>query len=257
MRRPRIAIPEIDQNVKNYTSAVFAAGMEPIVISVQTEQVQQKYQQEYLDYSEFRVEAYDGLLIPGGGDINPARYGQKNHGSIMVMDALDELQFAMLDDFVKNGKPVLGICRGHQVINVYFGGTMTQHLATAFRHYREPDEPDKVHRCIAKEGSWLAELYGTEFPHNSAHHQAVGRLGENLVTDSHCLEDGIVEALHHSALPIYGVQWHPERMCLALERDDTVNGLPILQFFCRICGGDPEEYEAIAKSEIMNDRMGL
>ena len=119
MRRPRIAIPEIDQNVKNYTSAVFAAGMEPIVISVQTEQMQQKYQQEYLDYSEFRVEAYDGLLIPGGGDINPARYGQKNHGSIMVMDALDELQFAMLDDFVKNGKPVLGICRGHQVINVY------------------------------------------------------------------------------------------------------------------------------------------
>ena len=121
MRRPRIAVPEIDQNVKNYTRALRAAGMEPVVISRQTEQMQQAYQQEYLDYSEFKAENYDGLLLPGGGDINPNRYGQENQGSIMIMDALDELQFAMLDDFVKLGKPVLGICRGHQVINVYFG----------------------------------------------------------------------------------------------------------------------------------------
>lgn len=257
MRRPRIAVPEIDQDVRNYTRAVMAAGMEPIVISVQSEQVHQNYQQEYLDYSEFKPEAYDGLLIPGGGDINPRRYGQENRGSIMIMDALDDLQFAMLDDFVKSGKPVLGICRGHQVINVYFGGTMIQHLPTAFRHFRELDEPDKAHGCIAEKGSWLEKLYSTEFVHNSAHHQAVDRLGDGLVVDSHCLEDGTIESLHHCALPIYGVQWHPERMCLALEREDTVNGLPVLQFFCRICGGTPEAFTALADSEIMNDRMGL
>lgn len=257
MRRPRIAVPEIDQDVKNYTRAVFAAGMEPVVISVQTEQIQQKYQQEYLDYSEFCVKGYDGLLIPGGGDVNPARYGQENQGSIMIMDALDELQFAMLDDFVKSGKPVLGICRGHQVINVYFGGTLIQHLPTAFRHFRELDEPDKVHRCVAGEGSWLAELYGTEFAHNSAHHQAVDRPGKGLVIDSFCLEDGTVEALHHVTLPIYSVQWHPERMCLALEREDTVNGLPVLQFFCRLCGGDPEAFVAGTESGIMSGMMGL
>lgn len=238
MRIPRIAVPEIDQNVKNYTSAITAAGMEPIVISVQSEQVHQNYQQEYMDYSEFRVEAYDGLLIPGGVDINPARYGQENHGSMMIMDALDELQFAMLDDFVKNGKPVLGICRGHQVINVYFGGTMIQHLPTAFRHSHESNEPDKVHRCIAEEGCWLQQLYGTEFPHNSSHHQAVNQPGQGLVIDGHCLEDGTVEAMHHSELPIYSVQWHPERMCLEWESEDTVNGLAVIQFFCRICGGE-------------------
>lgn len=257
MRRPRIAIPEIDQNVKNYTSAVLAAGMEPVVISVQSEQVHQKFQQEYLDYSAFNVDAYDGLLIPGGGDINPSRYGQENQGSIMIMDALDDLQFAMLDDFVRSKKPVLGICRGHQVINVYFGGTMIQHLPTAFRHFRELDEPDKVHRCIAEEGSWIAGLYEKEFTHNSAHHQAVDRPGKGLVIDSHCLEDGTVEALHHESLPIYGVQWHPERMCLALERDDTVNGLPVIQFLCRLCGGDPEHPADLARNDIMEDMMGL
>ncbi len=257
MRRPRIAIPEIDQNVRNYTRAVLAAGMEPVVISVQSEQVQQKFQQEYLDYSEFHVEGYDALLLPGGGDVNPARYGQENRGSIMVMDALDELQFAMLDDFVKCKKPVLGICRGHQVINVYFGGTLIQHLPEAFRHFRELDEPDKVHGCIARKGSWLEKIYGREFFHNSAHHQAVERPGEGLVIDSHCLEDGTVEAMHHCTLPVYSVQWHPERMCLDLERDDTVNGLPVMQFFSRVCGWEPEEFIVHLKSEIMEDRMGL
>lgn len=257
MRRPRIAIPEIDQNVKNYVNAVFAAGMEPIVISLQTEQVNQKFQQEYLDYSEFRADAYDGLLLPGGGDIDPVRYGQENHGSIMIMEALDELQFAILEDFVRCGKPVLGICRGHQVINVYFGGTLIQHLPTAVRHSRELDEPDKVHRCIAKEDSWLARLYGIKFSHNSAHHQAVDCPGEGLVIDSYCLEDGTVEAMHHSTLPIYSVQWHPERMCLELEREDTVNGLPVMEFFYRICCEEQEASVQPVTSESMSDMMGL
>lgn len=257
MKRIRIAIPEIDQNVSNYTRAVSAAGMEPVVISVESKQVQQQFQQEYLDYSEFKVEAYDGLLIPGGGDINPIRYGQENQGSIMIMDELDKLQFSMLDDFVKSGKPVLGICRGHQVINVYFGGTLVQHLPTAFRHFRKLDEPDKVHRCMAREESWLAKLYGTEFPHNSAHHQAVATPGKGLIIDSYCLEDGTVESMHHGQLPVYSVQWHPERMCLELERSDTVNGLPIFQFFCKICGGEPEDLKAQEENEIMSDRMGL
>jgi putative glutamine amidotransferase len=243
MRKPRIAIPEINQNVKNYTRAVRAAGMEPIVISVQSMQIQESSQQEYMDYSEFNVAAYDGLLIPGGVDINPSRYGQENRGSVMIMDALDELQLTMLDDFVRNGKPVLGICRGCQLINVYFGGTMIQHLSTAFRHTREEGGQDKVHDCTAREESWLAKLYGTKFSHNSAHHQAVDSLGEGLVADSYCPEDGIIESLHHSELPIFGVQWHPERMCLEWEREDTVNGLLILQFFDEICRTNSEENE--------------
>lgn len=235
MKNPRIAIPEINQNVKNYVNAAAAAGMEPVVISIQTEQLSSKEQQEYLDYSKFKAEDFDGLLLPGGVDIDPSRYGQENHGSTMVNEKLDELQFDILDDFVKKGKPVFGICRGHQVINVYFGGTMIQHLPTAFRHARKLEEPDKVHDCIARPGSWLAELYGTKFTHNSAHHQAVDLCGQNLVVDSHCPEDGTIEAMHHEILPVYSVQWHPERMCLDWERNDTVNGLLALQFFCSVC----------------------
>lgn len=255
--KPRIVIPEINQDIRNYINAVQAAGMEPVAVSLQSEQIPQAFQQEYLDYAQFRTEACDGLLIPGGGDIAPARYGEENHGSSMIHEALDELQFSILDDFVKKGKPVFGICRGHQVINVYFHGTLIQDIPTAFRHARALEEPDKVHGCRAKKGSWLAQLYGREFSHNSAHHQAVGRLGEKLVIDSRCLEDGTVEAMHHVQLPIYSVQWHPERMCLEWEREDTVNGLLALQFFCRVCGGKPEECGDFAENGIMEDGMGL
>ena len=96
LRRHRIALPEIDQDVRNYTRAVNAAGMEPVVISVETHQIHSGYQQEYLDYSQFQAESYDGLLLPGGVDIHPGRYGQENHGSVGIVEALDALQLDVL-----------------------------------------------------------------------------------------------------------------------------------------------------------------
>ena len=235
MNRPRIAVPEIGQNVMNYKGALQAAGLDPVVISVQDEQLQNGVQQEYLDVREFRVQAYDGLLLPGGWDINPARYGQEDKGCLGVSDVLDDLQLSMLDAFVKAKKPVLGICRGHQLVNVYFGGTLIQHLPTYRMHARGADEQDRAHRSEAAAGSWLAELYSTSFMHNSSHHQAVDRLGEGLVIDAWCPDDGTVEAMHHEHLPVYCVQWHPERMCLKHERPDTENGLPVFRFFARLC----------------------
>ena len=261
MQLPRIAIPEINQNVTNYVNAVKAAGMEPVVISVRTENLEQNYQQEYLDYSVFRVSSFDGLVLPGGRDINPARYGQENKGSMYISDELDELQLSVLDNFVKTGRPVLGICRGYQLINVYFGGTLIQDIAWKERHTYSKETGDKVHRSYAKEGSWIAELYGTEFFHNSAHHQAVDKCGEGLEIVSRCPDDGIAEAFRHTQKEIYGVQWHPERMCLAHERNDTVCGFSIFQYFCRVCGGNPcEQLSRIVsqcRSEVMHDRMGL
>ena len=132
---------------------------------------------------------------------------------------------------------MLGICRGLQLINVYFGGTLIQDLNTCVRHWKAPEETkDVVHRSRAEKGSWLARLYGESFPHNSAHHQAADLVGSGLVIDSRAERDHVVEALHHEALPVYFVQWHPERMCLAHERPDTVNGLEIFRFFREQCG---------------------
>ena len=205
------------------------------MISVSALNIEQAFQQEYLDYSDFDVNAYDGLLIPGGGDINPSRYGEENQGSVYIMDELDDLQLSILDAFVKQRKPVFGICRGHQLLNVYFGGSLIQHLPTYQRHSKMGGQDDKVHGCVAVKNSWLEKHFGEVFPHNSAHHQAVRQLGEGLVIDSRCLEDGTVEGMHHTTLPIIGVQWHPERTCLDWEREDTVNGLALFRYFNRMC----------------------
>ena len=242
MKKHRIAIPEIHQDLRNYYNVLFAIGAEPVAITLQPERMEPELTDgeimpEFLDYSDFRVEDYDSLVLPGGGDILPARYGQTDQGQCKGMsEDLDELQFAILDRFVKAEKPVLGTCRGQQLINVYFGGTLIQHLPTSERHARsEGCKTDKIHGCKAEKGSWMEKIYDSKFLHNSAHHQAIDLLGEGLVIDTHCVEDGVIEAVHHSRLPIYAVQWHPERMCLKYKREDTVNGVAVFRFFDELC----------------------
>ena len=262
MKRPRVVIPEIYQNVDNYTKAMYAAGMDPVVVSVQSVQVVDSIQQEFMDYHEFSPASCDGLLLPGGGDINPESYGESNHGSMPVDEWVDDLQFRMLKDFVRCKKPILGICRGLQLINVWFGGSLIQDLEDASVHRSKPAAGDLVHDCRAEKGCWLAKLYGESFPHNSNHHQAVCRLGEGLTVDSRCPFDDVIEAFHHATLPIFAVQWHPERMCLAHERSDTVNGLEIFRFFCRVCGGssghsDPYRDDPFRRDGIVSDGLGL
>ncbi len=257
MRRPKIAIPEIGQNVRNYTKAVSAAFMEPVVISMQEANIEKSVQQEYLEYRNFNIENYDGLLLPGGVDIDPSRYGQENRGSVGIVPLLDELQFAMLDDFVRRGKPVLGICRGQQLINVYFGGTLIQDLPTGFRHRSVRPGLDRVHGCRTEEGSWLHDIYGASFMHNSAHHQACDVPGKGIIVDGRCDEDGVTEAIHHGSLPVFGVQFHPERMCLEHAREDTVDGLEIFLFFAGICKHSVNRDRAAVGNDLTGEGMGI
>lgn len=218
MKRLRIAVPTFDEEITNYENALRELGAEAIIV------------REICDPTE-----YDGLLIPGGGDVDPARFGQKMDGSLDVDPALDELQLETMDCFVKAGKAVFGICRGHQVINIYFGGDLIQDLGEErnLRH-RRTDDFDKVHKTITEAGTWLAKLYGTEYFTNSAHHQGLGRIGTGLTVVSKA-EDGVVEALAHETLPIYSLQWHPERMCFSKKRTDTVDGSLALRFFLDLC----------------------
>ena len=175
---------------------------------------------------------YDGLLIPGGFDVSPEFYHQEMNGSYAegMNKQLDELQLYYIDKFVKAHKPILGICRGHQLLNVYFNGTLIQHLPNYEKHSSPDFQDDQVHEVYSDEDNVFTELYGKRFYVNSSHHQAVDKLGEGLHIALRC-PDGTIEAMYHEQLPIIGVQFHPERMCFEKSRDDTVDGSKIIDYY--------------------------
>jgi len=211
--QPRILVA--NGSNANYTNAVTQSGA--IAIAGQLPEVS-------VDY--------DGLLLCGGADVDPVHYGQPIAGSVNINPDRDANDLALARAFIAAGKPILGICRGHQVLNIALGGTLHQHIPTAEKH-RGPG--DAVHEVIAEEPSLFTRLYGSRFCTNSSHHQALDRLGEGLRVLLRCPEDGTVEAVCHASLPILGVQFHPERMCLSHARADTVNGFPIFRWFTALC----------------------
>lgn len=177
--------------------------------------------------------SYDGLIICGGSDMHPSYFGEPINGSVKIDIERDKVEFALLEAYVKAGKPVLGICRGMQIINVFFGGGMYQHIPNAAEH-TSPD-CDLVHTVTAVEGSRLASLYGTSFAVNSHHHQAVSTIGKGLAVVARTDDGTVVEAVEHTSLPILGVQWHPERMCFSQRREDAVDGAALFQQFVDFC----------------------
>lgn len=152
---------------------------------------------------------YDGLLLPGGGDICPLFYHRKNHGSKNISVTEDIIQLLVFHRFYELQKPILGICKGMQLINVALGGTLLQMLPTKSTHILQ--ECDCRHTTTIQKGSLLSSLYGTTTITNSAHHQAVCTLGNHLLSTQYAF-DGVIEGIEHKSLPILGVQWHPERL---------------------------------------------
>lgn len=167
-----------------------------------------------------------GLLLPGGGDITPAFFGEHCRGSRNIDTELDILQYRALELCLKLGLPVLGICKGMQLINVALGGTIIQDMADSSPHL-SPDG-DLYHSAITEKASPLYILYGEEAVVNSAHHQCIDRLGSGLRIIQRCAVDGCPEALSHETLPVLGVQWHPERLD---PRQTKLSGAPVLSVF--------------------------
>ena len=152
------------------------------------------------------------LLLPGGGDITPALFGQTNHGSYHIDTELDLLQFQALETFIASGKPVLGICKGLQLINVHFGGTITQHIDTADQHrWVGKAQLHYVYHSSLSRLDFFYQLYGNSTLVNSAHHQAIEHPGDHLIPVCRA-GDNVIEGLMHDSLPILAVQWHPERI---------------------------------------------
>lgn len=210
---PNILISTGGGNPSNYLAALKAAGAQG--------------EARYLPAPDLH---YDGLLLAGGGDMEPARFGQPDCGSRDIDPARDGAELALLDAFFTAGKPVLAVCRGFQVVNVWLGGDLVQDLSPALAPFHGGGEGDRVHPVHAVEGSLLHRLYGPVFSVNSAHHQALGRLGRGLSVTARS-EGGVAEAVEHETLPLIAVQFHPERMTGARARPDTVDGGAVFRAF--------------------------
>lgn len=215
--RPKILISTGGGNAGNYLDAVKAAGG--------------MGEARYLPAPDL---SYDGLLLAGGEDVDPALFGQENQGSRGIDRARDQAELALLDAFRGAGKPVLAICRGHQVVNVWLGGGLIQDLGPQLVPFHQRERGDQVHPIQAERGTLLHRLYGPVFPVNSSHHQGLGRLGRGLRAAAWA-EDGVVEAVEHDALPLICVQFHPERMTGGLARMDTVDGGALFRVFLELC----------------------
>lgn len=180
----------------------------------------------------------DGLLLAGGGDVDPAYFGQENQGSTEIDRPRDAAELALAEAYLSAGKPILGICRGHQVLNIALGGTLIQDLPADLKlfHSQDPDtRADRIHPVRATEGSLLCQFYGPLFSVTSTHHQVVDQLGTGLHVTARS-EAGLAEAMEHKSLPVLCVQFHPERMAYGLRRSDAADGAAIFQWFLRQCG---------------------
>lgn len=188
---------DIDIFFADYAQAVIEAGGLPV----------------YLPYGsdlDAVVEKLDGVLMTGGDDINPSCYGHQHGPDTQASDDLrDSFEFATLAAAKRQELPLLGICRGLQVLNVAASGTINQHVP---EHAFVDGPPDAiVHSVSFDPASTLFQIYGPTLEVNSLHHQSLAEIGGDLVVTGKS-EDGSVEALEHRDLPMIGVQWHPEMM---------------------------------------------
>ena len=206
-----IAIPMFKKDLmrkymqSKYTSSLRRAGAKAVWINT-----------DDLDKAIAEMLKCDGLLLSGGEDVDPTYYGQEPTEKCGKPDKYrDHVEMKMLEAFLPTGKPILGICRGEQLMNVYFGGTLHQdiaHVATCCHDdFRRKNRGN--HTVTVKSSTKLAQIIGQEvFPVNSLHHQAADTVAPTLIASA-VSEDGIVEAVeqpdHRFCI---GVQWHPEHM---------------------------------------------
>ncbi|MDR2155308.1 MAG: gamma-glutamyl-gamma-aminobutyrate hydrolase family protein [Burkholderiaceae bacterium] len=163
------------------------------------------------------VDNLDGLVLQGGIDVHPQFYGAKPWQAQAEYDTIrDEYELDLLRGFIDAGKPVLGICRGCQLLNVYFGGTLIQDIPSqwpgAVAHTDDVRYDRLVHEVHFMPGSRLAAIYGYDPRHiTSLHHQCVDKFGKDMVLEARSPIDLVPEGIRHTGHSfVVGVQWHPE-----------------------------------------------
>jgi putative glutamine amidotransferase len=196
---------------EQYLAAVEAAGGIPLIIPLTRDAA----------VLEWYARQADGLLLAGGGDVDPAHFGQAPHPRLGAVDPLrDAVELALARRAAADGTPLLGICRGAQVLNVALGGTLWQDIPSevpdALDHYASRAAPDRAHQAhplLLEPDSWLAARLGaTEVPVNTFHHQALRDVAPGLRVVGRA-PDGVIEAVEGSGPGfLVGLQCHPEEL---------------------------------------------
>jgi putative glutamine amidotransferase len=190
---------------ENYAGAVIAAGGLPWPLAHDLGQV------------EALLERLDGLVITGGAfDVDPSLFGAgETHDTVVTKDRRTKFEWAMAEGMLKQDKPVLGICGGQQLLNVILGGSLIQHIPDSVPDclaHEQPNPRDEAgHDVTVVADSLLGRIAGMEaLSVNSAHHQAVDRVGPDVLINA-TAPDGVIEGIEHPAYKFcLGVQWHPE-----------------------------------------------
>ncbi len=192
-----------------YTEAIELAGGVPVLLPFT------KNADTLADFAAL----CDGFLFTGGMDIDPARYGEHALPECGTLQQnRDALEFSLLEQILKTSKPVLGICRGAQLINTALGGTLYQDIPTQcpskIAHKQNEGMFDFSHEVAVLPNTPLTALLGcARVVANSFHHQAIKNLGTDLAVMARA-DDGVIEALYHTTHPYLRLyQWHPERLC--------------------------------------------
>ncbi|MGP6138627.1 gamma-glutamyl-gamma-aminobutyrate hydrolase family protein [Jeotgalibaca sp. A127] len=201
-----------------YIDTVQGAGATPIMLPVGT-----------AEDARNMVEVLDALILSGGHDVDPELYGEEPHRNLtLTFPKRDAFDFALYEAAIEKGIPVLGVCRGLQLINVYHGGSLYQDLpaqydAELLLHVQKAPFETPLHGISVQPGSHLYDVIGAHTKVNTLHHQAIKNLGTGLKAVAHS-QDGIVEAIEPTDpnIDMIAVQWHPEIMAYSDPANKTL-----------------------------------
>lgn len=198
---------------KGYIEGVQNAGGIPLLLPITNP-----------DYAKIYVSQIDKLILAGGQDVSPEIYGQTKNATGNYSKARDDFEQALITETLKQGKPIFAVCRGMQLVNVYFGGTLHQEIGplSDVEHMQDPiprEEPS--HDLLLEKTSSLHTIYGNQGKINSFHHQAVDSLGEELQVTGRC-SDGMIESIENKKRHLLGVQWHPDFAYSHLKQEQLV-----------------------------------
>jgi putative glutamine amidotransferase len=200
--------PQRYESTGDYTAAVERAGGLPVMLPYR---VSEELASQYVDL-------LDGIVFTGGDDLNPDLYGETYHPKADPVDPKrQQFELALMAEAERRRLPILGVCLGVQLMNVYRGGSLIQFLPDLHREnsleHRSMGDPTRRHLVRIVEGTVLAETIGKrQITVNTRHKQAVGRLGRGLRVNANAT-DGIIEGVEDPSLPLFlGVQWHAENL---------------------------------------------